>query len=92
MLTSRIAGSPWLMYPAHIMLSHYSANPEHIAIARRQKVEVKERQDRQDREKVELEALMVIARPIGKVLGDGTRHDIDSLPDLKARGFLNAQC
>lgn len=61
-------GCPYAMHPQNIMRFYYSANPEHVAQARRNAREIKAAEEAR---KAAFEAQMTLARPLGDELGDG---------------------
>ena len=67
-LTKNGGGCPYAMHDKNVMRYYYSANPEHIAQAKRN---AKAAKAAEEKRKAEFEAMMVEARPIGVELGDG---------------------
>lgn len=66
--TKNGGGCPWAMHGQHIMRYYYSANPEHVAQARRNARAIKAAEEAR---KAAFEAQMILARPLGYELGDG---------------------
>lgn len=79
--TKNGGGSPWAMHGQHIMRYYYSANPEHVAQARRNARVIKEAEEAR---KAAFEAQMVIARPIGEALGDGWQSGSNGGDDFQS--------
>ena len=65
--TKNGGGCPYAMHPQHVMRYYYSANPEHIATARRQAAE---QEAAEIARKAAFEVQMALARPLGDELGD----------------------
>ena len=65
-------GCPYAMHDQNVMRFYFSANPEHIATAKRKAKEEKERAERQKRER---DALLTYLKPLGEELGDGDVED-----------------
>lgn len=65
-------GCPYAMHPQNVMRFYYSANPAHVAEARRKARAIKEAEEAR---KAAFDAQMTLARPLGDELGDGWDSD-----------------
>lgn len=79
--TKNGGGCPWAMHGQHIMRYYYSANPAHVAQARRDARAIKAAEETR---KAAFEAQMVIARPIGEALGDGWQSGSNGEDDFQS--------
>ena len=71
-LTKNGGGCPWAMHAQNVMRYYYSANPEHVAQARRN---ARAKKAAEEARKAAFEAQMALARPLGDELGDGWDSD-----------------
>ncbi len=70
-IKAKMGASPYFMLKKWF---YYSANPAHVRLA---KLKIKAAGRRADKKQAALDAKMLIARPIGEVLGDGEAYDGD---------------
>ncbi len=70
--TKNGGGCPYAMHPAHVMRYYYSANPEHIAQAKRN---AREARAAEEARKAAFAVRMEHARAVGEALGDGWHED-----------------